>query len=304
MSPAFPKAIFLKDRAQMLARARAFFAERDVMEIDVGALVRRAPLDNHIDCIGVDQDNGFLHTSPEYALKRMLASGMGDCYFLGHVFRKGELGHLHNPEFTMVEWYRLGFTFEQMIQETAQFLFLFFGEQTVRHLSYRKAFEQYVGIDYEKEPLSGLHKLTNSDWDRSTCLHYLLSHQIEPKLGRGELTALLDYPPHEAALACMVEKQGEWVAERFEFYFEGVELSNGFHELRDATELAQRFALSNAKRIAEGKAPYAFDEPFLQCLQHLPNCCGVALGFDRALMLKHQSGSIKQVIPFAWDELA
>ncbi|MBX7066257.1 MAG: EF-P lysine aminoacylase GenX [Parachlamydiales bacterium] len=303
MSPAFLKAPILKDRAQMLARARAFFAERGIVEIDCGAMVRRAPLDNNIDCIAVDQDGGFLHTSPEYALKRLLAEGIGDCYFLGHVYRKGEIGHLHNPEFTMAEWYRLGFSFEEMIRETAQFLFLFFEEKPLRLLPYRQAFEQYVGIDYQNEPLSGLQKLTNSSWDRETCIHYLVSHLIEPKLGRNELTALTEFPPHEAALACVREKNGELVAERFELYYEGVELTNGYHELSDAAELERRFDKTNAKRALEGKAPYALDEQFLASLNRLPDCCGVALGFDRAMMLRHKIRSIKQVIPFAWDEL-
>lgn len=303
MSPAFPKLAILKDRAQMLAKARAFFADRGVLEVDSGAMVRKAPLDNNIDCIAVDQDNGFLHTSPEYALKRLLAQGIGDCYFLGHVFRKGELGHFHNPEFTMVEWYRCGFSFEEMIRETADFLFLFFDERPLRLLPYKEAFEQYVGIDYKKESLAGLQKLTQSAWDRETCIHYLVSHFIEPKLGQNELTALIDFPPHEAALACVREKKGEFVAERFELYYDGVELTNGYHELSDAAELKSRFAKTNEKRLLEGKAPYALDEKFLESLCKLPDCCGVALGFDRAMMLRHKIRSIKQVIPFAWDEL-
>lgn len=287
----------------MLARARAFFAERGVLEVDTGALVKRPPNDSNIDVIGVDQDNGYLHTSPEYAMKRLLAEGIGDCYFLGHVFRKGELGSLHNPEFTMVEWYRVGLSFAAMIQETCDFLALFFGPKPIRLLSYREAFERYVGIDYTRSQLSELQQLTNSTWPRDTCLYYLATHQIAPHLGRGELTALTDFPSDQAALACVVEKNGELVAERYEIYHEGVELTNGYHELSDAEELRRRFAEKNKTRLAEGKEPYALDEKFLAALQTLPDCCGVALGFDRALMLRHKLKSIKQVIPFAWDEL-
>ncbi len=289
----------LKDRAQMLAKARAFFATRNVLEVDTGALVKCPPNDKNIDVIAVDQDNGYLHSSPEYAMKRLLAEGIGDCYYLGHVFRKGELGHLHNPEFTMVEWYRLGVTFSDMIQETCEFLFLFFGPQPIRLLSYREAFEQYVGINYSTISLSELHQLTHSDWPRDTCIHYLLSHQIEPHLGQNNLTVIIDYPPHEAALACVTEKNGELVAERYEIYHQGVELTNGYHELSDAEELRRRFDRINLSRAE----PYALDEKFLTALKHLPECCGVALGFDRALMLRHKLKSIKQVIPFAWDEL-
>ncbi|HSX11566.1 MAG TPA: EF-P lysine aminoacylase EpmA [Chlamydiales bacterium] len=293
----------LRDRAEMLARARAFFAERNVLEVDTGALVRCPPNDSNVDVIGVDQDNGYLHTSPEYAMKRLLSAGLGDCYFLGHVYRKGELGHLHNPEFTMVEWYRVGITFAAMIQETCDFLSLFFGPKPIRLLSYRQAFQDYLSIDYSSAPLSDLHRLTHSSWPRDVCIHYLISHHIEPKLGLGELTVLTDFPPHEAALACVTQKNGETVAERYEIYHEGVELTNGYHELSDAGELRRRFEEKNRARLAEGKEPYALDEQFLAALQTLPDCCGVALGFDRALMLRHNLKSIKPVIPFAWDEL-
>lgn len=297
------RALILKDRAEMLEKARSFFKERAVLEIDCGAMVRRPPIDTNIDCIGVDQDSGFLHTSPEYALKRLLAEGIGDCYFLGHVYRKGELGHLHNPEFTMVEWYRLGFSYEQMIEETAEFLSLFFDPKPIRYLPYAEAFHNYVGIDHETATLNELQKLTNSSWDRETCIHYLVSHEIEPKLGIGELTALTYFPPHEAALACVVEKNGKPVAERFEIYHEGVELTNGYHELSNAKELRERFEKTNTKRLSDGKETYLLDEKFLTALTALPDCCGVALGFDRAMMLRHKLNSIKKVIPFAWDEL-
>lgn len=303
MSRVFPKKQILQDRAHMLARARAFFAERHVLEIDTGALVKCPPNDSHIDVIRVDQDGGFLHTSPEYALKRLLAEGIGDCYFLGHVYRKGELGLLHNPEFTLVEWYRLGISFAAMIQETCEFLFLFFGEKPIRTIGYREAFKKYVEIDPSQASLDELHRLTRSSWPRETCLYYLITHLIEPKLGRGELTVLTDFPPQEAALACVVEKNGETVAERYEIYHEGVELTNGYHELSDAEELRRRFEEKNWERQAEGKEPYALDEKFLAALKTLPDCCGVALGFDRALMLRHKVRSIKEVLPFAWDEV-
>jgi lysyl-tRNA synthetase class 2 len=203
----------------------------------------------------------------------------------------------------MVEWYRVGISFADMIQETCEFLFLFFGPKPIRLLSYRDAFQEYVGIDYTKITLPELQKLTQSTWERDTCLHYLITHQIEPKLGLGELTVLTDFPPHEAALACLQTKNGEEVAERYEIYHEGVELTNGYHELADANELRTRFIKKNLERTKEGKAPYTLDEKFLSSLKTLPDCCGVALGFDRALMLKHKLRSIRPIIPYAWDEL-
>lgn len=282
----------------MLAETRAFFAKRSVLEIDCGALMPYPPIDANIDCIQTDQNNAFLHTSPEYALKRLLSQGIGDCYFLGHVYRKGEIGPLHNPEFTMLEWYRTHISFAQMIQETCEYLFLFFGPLPIRHLSYRDAFSTYLSIDYTSLP--SLHKLTPSPWDPTTCAHYLLTHHIEPHLGQNELTVLTDFPPHEAALACTTYKNNELVAERYEIYYRGVELTNGYHELSDAQELRRRFTAINAARLQDGKAPYALDETFLSSLANLPPCCGVALGFDRALMLKNNLTTIHPVIPYSW----
>jgi len=302
MSPAFPKKKeILKDRAEMLAKARAFFAERGVMEVDTGALVKCPPNDSHIDAIGADQDNSFLHTSPEYAMKRLLSEGMGDIYFLGHVFRKGELGSLHNPEFTMVEWYRLHIPFAEMIQETCAFLSLFLGSLPIHTISYREAFERYVGIDYTAISLTTLQQMTKSSWPRDTCLSSLLTEKIEPRLGQKTLTVLTDFPQREAALACITQKKGETVAERYEIYHKGIELCNGYHELRDAKELRRRFHELNKERQAEGKAPYPLDEKLLAA--PLPECCGVALGFDRALMLRHKLASIRHVLPFSWEEV-
>jgi lysyl-tRNA synthetase class 2 len=294
---------YLKDRARMLAQARSFFASRNVLEIDCGALLRHPPNDSNIDIIQTDQDNFFLHSSPEYCLKKLLSAGLEDCYYLGHVYRKSEVGRIHNPEFTMAEWYRIGFSLSDMIQETADFLFLFFEKRPIRTLSFRQAFAQYAGINYTSASLEELQNLCQNSWPKEICLHYILSHFIEPHLGQNELTVLNDYPPHEAALAKLVEKNGETVAERFEIYVDGVELANGYHELSDAEELKRRFEEKNIARIEEGKSPYKIDENLIRSTAQLPDCCGVALGFDRAMMLRHQLHSISQVIPFSWDEL-
>jgi lysyl-tRNA synthetase class 2 len=291
----------------MLEKARSFFKERGVLEVDCCALVSRPPIDANIDVISAavtGRDTGYLHTSPEYAMKRLLSLGSGDIYYLGHVFRKGDIGRIHNPEFAMVEWYRVAISFDQMIQETAEFLFLFIGEKPIRKIGYRAAFKQYAGIDYTAISLSELRKMIPhaEGWSRDTCIHYLLTHLVEPKLGRGELTALIDFPTHEAALACVAEKDGERVAERFEIYFEGIELTNGYHELRDSTELKRRFDEENRERMSKGKEPYLLDEEFIACLDNgFPDCCGVSVGFDRVLMLRNNAQSIKDVLPFAWE---
>ena len=202
----------------------------------------------------------------------------------------------------MAEWYRLHFTLLQMIEETAAFLSLFLGSLPVRILSYRAAFSQ-VGINYTEDPLLKLQELTGRDWPRETCLHFLLTHLIEPELGQNELTVLTDYPPHEAALASVTEKNGELVANRFEIYYQGVELSNGYHELCNASELRRRFHKENNIRKSANKETYALDERFLSAMQKgMPDCCGVSVGVDRALMLRQKCKSIGEVLPFCWGK--
>ncbi|MDE3045365.1 MAG: EF-P lysine aminoacylase GenX [Verrucomicrobiota bacterium] len=299
----------LKDRAAMLAKARQFFAQRNILEVDCSALSPHAAIDSNIDVIPAQvtpRETGFLHTSPEYAMKRLLSAGSGDIYYLGHVFRQGEIGRLHNPEFTMAEWYRIGLSFDQMIQETCDFISLFLGPLPIRHLSYRQAFEQYVGVDYAKDPLLDAASRYSASpdaahWPRSALVHFLLTHAIEPHLGQNEITILRDYPPHEAALACVIEKNNELVAERFEAYHQGVELSNGYHELADESELRRRFTEENQIRMNEGKPAYHLDEAFLSALgPQFPDCCGVSVGVDRLLLLHHKAQALSQVLPFAW----
>ena len=299
----------IQDRAAMLAQARSFFATRGVLEVDCCALQPCAAIDSQIDVIEAavtPQDVGYLHTSPEYAMKRLLSSGSGDIFYLGHVFRQGEIGRHHSPEFTMAEWYRVGFSFEEMIEETCDFIELVLGKRRRRSLTYRAAFEEYVGIDYSAANLVDAAKklepsLNCAAWSQEALRQFILSHAIEPKLGRGELTALTHYPPSEAALACVVEQNGEQVAERFEIYSDGLELANGYHELADADELRRRFTEENATRQAAGKPAYALDEPFLQALAgDFPDCCGVSVGFDRLMLLRHKAKALAEVLPFAF----
>jgi lysyl-tRNA synthetase class 2 len=247
-----------------------------------------------------EKEMGYLHTSPEYAMKRLLAAGLGDIFFLGHVYRKGEIGSLHNPEFTMVEWYRLGASYLSFIQETCELMQLFLGKLPIRIISYREVFQTYAGFD----PFTDFPSPNALGWDRDTQLHYYYSHLIEKNLGIGELTVLSDYPPSQAALAKVIEKDGIRVAERFEIYHRGVELSNGYHELTDAKEQRRRFEAENNLRESQGKHPYSLDENFLQALElGMPDCCGVSVGFDRLMLLRHQCQRIRDVMPFAWDEV-
>lgn len=296
----------------MLFLARSFFSERSILEIDCSPLVPFAPIDANIDVITAqvtETQVGYLHTSPEYSLKKLLAEGFDDLYYLGAVFRQGEIGPRHNPSFTMAEWYRLGFSFEEMMEETCEFIELFLGERPRRILSYKKAFELYVGIDPETASLEELEKKAAPfatpnavlDWSRDTYLDLLLTHLIEPNLGQGNLTLLIDYPKNQAALACVVKKEGSLVAERFEIYANGVELANGYHELANPEELRSRFETQNKERLAVGKEAYELDEAFLAAQEHLPSCCGVSVGFDRVFMLRHQVKSLHDILPFSWN---
>lgn len=301
----------------MLQKARAFFAERKVLEVDCPALSQSAPIDLHIDVMKVALKNdqtGYLHTSAEYGMKRLIAAGIGDIYQISHVFRDGEIGPLHNPEFTMTEWYRLGMSFEEMIAETVDFIRLFLGDLPYRAMNYRQVLSQYLGIDYLTAPFSELlteAKKSGLDlprdaatWDRDTVLQLLVSFLIEPQLGNAELFILKYFPASQAALSKTIAlADGEEVACRFEIYYRGIELANGYHELTDAMEQRKRFEASNQARLNAGKEALKIDERFLEALElGLPDCCGVAVGFDRLLMLKNKETELKHVLPMIWEE--
>jgi len=304
----------LKDRAQMLAKTRAFFSARNVTEVDCPIVSASASVDAHIDLIPVEDvtSRRYLHSSPEYGMKRLLSEGIGDIYQLSHVFRLGEKGRRHNPEFMMSEWYRIGFSFEEMIQETLEYIEMFVGEQPHEYLSYREALQKFVGIDYvpmtvqdlvafcrEREVL--LYDEIVSE-GKDALLNVILAKFVEPNLGKDRLTVLMHYPATQCALAKVIRKGDEDVAERFEVYYRGVELANGYHELTDAEDQRHRFEEANEQRVLLGKKKLPPDENFLSALEvGLPDCCGVAVGFDRLMMLKHGVEDIDTVLPFDWD---
>jgi len=257
----------------------------------------------------------FLHTSPEFPMKRLLAAGSGPIYQLCHVFRQGEAGRRHNPEFTLLEWYRPGFDDHVLMDEVEALARQVLGEACTlgetERLSYRAAFERYAGIDPHRTdeaelrrtcarlgvpPVPGLE-------GRDAWLDLLLTHVVEPQLGRGRLCFLYEYPASQAALARLrTDACGDTVAARFELYCEGVELANGYHELADADEQARRFAADRAVRARDGLPDIPADENLIDALRYgLPDCAGVALGVDRLVMLATGAGSIPDVIAFALD---
>lgn len=300
----------------MMAEARRFFHDRAVMEVDCPALSASAPIDAYIDLIPAlceGKEKRFLHSSPEYGMKRLLADGIGDIYQLSHVFRDGECGKKHNPEFMMAEWYRCGFSFLEMIDETLDFIRLFLGTIPSATISYRQAFLDYAGLDYltasEDDLLAFLKEkhiaiypeiLTEGKFG---LLNLILGTIIEPKLGTDCLCVLAHYPASQAALAKTITIGDEKIAERFEIYYKGVELANGYHELTDAAEQHSRFLEANRTRKEMNKDELPIDHLFLLALSKgLPDCCGVAVGFDRLMMLRAHADNIAGVIPFSWNE--
>lgn len=292
----------------MLEKVRAFFAEREVMEVDTPILSHTAPVDLHIEIMQVDAgfgEKGYLHSSPEYAMKRLLAEGCGDIYQLSHVFRKENGGRLHNPEFTMIEWYRLGMELEQLMKETVELVGLFVGECPLQIHTYAELFQKVMGMDYRtcgleklKEALRPYHPPADfTTWDLQTCLHFLMGFAIEPTL-QG-LHLVRDYPVEMAALATVQEE----IANRFEIYYNGIELANGYHELRDAAIQRRRFKSANTEREKLGRKSLPIDEHFLTALESMPPCCGVAAGFDRLLMLKLKKSAVSDVLPFSWESI-
>lgn len=304
----------LKDRAALLKKVRDFFELRGVLEVDCPILSAYAAVDAHIDLLTAnycEKEIYYMHSSPEYGMKRLIAEGIGDIYQLSHVFRDGELSHKHNPEFTMAEWYRIGFTFEQMMEETVDFIRLFLGQYPSRIVSYRELFLQKTGIDYVLSSEEELFAYIQShsipyypgvvQEGRDALLNLILGIVIEPELGKDELTVLAYYPSSQAALARRRWHGQEEVAERFEVYFQGIELANGYHELADAVEQRLRFGESNQQRAALGKHTLPLDEFFLQALEKgLPDCCGVAVGFDRLVMIRQGQHDIAESIAWGW----
>lgn len=303
----------LRDRAAMLAKARQFFAERNILEVDCPIMSTMASVDVHIDLIrayGVSSNTHYLHPSPEYGMKRLLVEGIGDIYQLAHVFRDNEYSMRHNPEFTMAEWYRIKISFTKMIEETIEFIRLFVGDVPYTKLSYRDAFKRYAGIDYvnatEEELLDyleerGIDPYQNIEEEgKDALLNIILGVVIQPELGKNDLCVLQFFPATQAMLAQTRLRGKEKVAERFEVFHKGIELSNGYHELRNSVEQFERLSATNNIRERLGKETLPIDEAFIKALEKgLPDCCGVSIGFDRLMMLRHNVADIADVIPLS-----
>ena len=306
----------LQLRAALNARVRAFFSERNVLEVETPVLSMGANPDPNIASFSLEfsgRTDGdprvrWLRTSPEFALKRLLASGIGDCYELGRVFRDGEAGGRHNPEFTMLEWYRIGWDHHRLIDEAVELVELALAlvgrEATLEHIAWRDLYREGVGVDPIDASIGELQRalgditidpdgLNRDDW-----LDLLLTHRLQPAIPASRLLAVYDYPASQAALARL--RPGDPpLAERFELFLGPLELANGYHELVDAVEQRSRFERDHAIRRDRGIPVPPLDEHLLAAMQSgLPDCAGVALGMDRLLMGMLGTARIGDVIAF------
>jgi lysyl-tRNA synthetase class 2 len=311
----------LKLRARLLQRLRAFFSARGVLEVETPVLSGAATTDPALASFATRYTGPlfpqgqtlYLHTSPEFPMKRLLAAGSGSIYQICRVFRDGESGRRHNPEFTLLEWYRVGFDHQRLMAETGELVMDLLAPslslQPPERLSYREAFQRHAGLDpFAASPdefgqAARAHGISVSpelvsEKAPDPWRDLLLTHVVEPKLGQGRLTFIYDYPASQAALA-RIQPGNPPVAARFELYLNGIELANGFHELADADEQRARFERQLHARETGGLPAVPVDERLLTALAHgLPDCAGVALGFDRLVMLAADARSIEEVLAF------
>jgi lysyl-tRNA synthetase class 2 len=307
----------LRLRARLLASIRGFFAARAVLEVETPVLSRAGNTDPNIASFSLQvsgRTDGaprtrWLRTSPEYPLKRLLAAGVGDCYELGRVFRDGEAGGRHNPEFTMLEWYRVGWDHQRLIGETVELvqaaLALVGRSARPAHASYRQLYRERLGLDpfvASDEQLRnalGDVQIDAEGLGRDDWLDLLMTHRLQPAFAQDQLLALYDYPASQCALARIRGQGADAVAERFELFLGPLELANGYHELADAAEQRARFGRDIAVRTDRGHGAPPVDEDLLAALaQGLPACAGVALGIDRLLMAMLGTDRIADVLAF------
>lgn len=315
--PTAPIDLLLK-RAKIIKKVREFFADRCILEVETPILSQAAVTDRHLSSFEtifskpgiVDLQQGqklSLITSPEYHMKRLIAAGSGPIFQICKCFRnQEEISRYHNPEFTMLEWYRIQFDMMQMINEVDDLFQLVLDSEPAEHISYQSAFIKYINIDpfdtsreQLTEAIEGLELgFDTKDVDIDTLLQVLFTFGIEPKIGQNKPTVVYHFPASQAALAeiCCEDHR---TAKRFEFYYQGVELANGFKELVNAKEQRARFERDNQERLANGIPAQVIDEYLLAAMEAgLPECSGVAVGLDRLIMLALKQPTISHVMSF------
>ncbi|NHH88936.1 elongation factor P--(R)-beta-lysine ligase [Pseudoalteromonas sp. MB47] len=305
----------LRERAVIIRRIREFFYVRDVMEVETPSLSAASVTDVHLvtfstEFVGPGHAGGlplYLQTSPEFAMKRLLAAGSGAIFQLCKAFRNEEAGSHHNPEFTMLEWYRPGFDEFALMDEMDELMQLVLGVESAERLTYQQAFMNALGVDPLTADISTLQQLATAqgfadiaanETHRDTLLQLLFCMKVEPTIGQEKPCFVYHFPASQAALA-QICQHDERVAGRFELYFKNMELANGFNELTNGKEQAARFSEDNQYREANGLKQVPMDERLIAALEYgLPQCAGVALGIDRLIMLATNKQKIKDVLAF------
>ena len=304
-------AALLHKRAELYQSIRLFFAEKGVLEVDTPILSQSASCDVNLDSFSTtfNQRPYYLQTSPEFSMKRLLASGSGSIFQIAKSFRQGESGRYHNPEFALLEWYRLEFKMNDLIEEVVELLMNCFNENlSFSSVSYERLFHRYTNINPHQATTEELLAYAASEGNPemasvcgdslSNCLDYVFSQYIQPKLKLNLVYIVTDYPVCMAMLAKLSDQKLP-TAKRFEVYFKNIELANGYEELTDAEEQQQRFQQELKERADNGVDSVPMDGYLLAAMEHgLPNCSGVALGLDRLLMLMTNAASIDEVLTF------
>jgi lysyl-tRNA synthetase class 2 len=301
-----------RSRAALLERARAHFAAADILAVDTPALTRYAVTDPHIDSLTAQSSGGgyFLHTSPEFCMKRLLAAGFGDIYSICRVFRDGESGARHSPEFTMIEWYRLGFSLTAIVEDTLQLIARCLDAPALAGraeiVDYDEAFRRHAGLDPFAAGIDELAAATGADErlrreigaERDSWLDLIMSTVVAPRLPVGRLTVIRHYPASQAALARLCPADVR-VADRFEVFHGTMELANGYVELTDADTQRQRFDDDLDMRQRLGREAVPWDRHLVDALRAgLPECAGVAVGLERLQMVLDGTNDIRDVMTF------
>lgn len=297
----------IKARAGLLSAVRAFFAARGVLEVETPQLARHGVSDPHIQCIPVP-GHGFLQSSPEYHMKRLLAAGSGPIYQICKAYRDGEAGGRHNPEFSMLEWYRPGFGLDDLVDEVLSLFGELFPGVPSRTYRFRGLFADVTGLDPLTTSDSGLIQCAEQHGapeglEKAAAVDYLMATTVEAALPAEQLSVVIDFPSWAAALAqTRPDTDGAEVALRFEIYYRGLELANGYQELTDADEQRRRFERDNRLRQEHGLNIMDADPYLLDAMRHgLPACSGVAMGVERLLMAQQSSDRISDVLTFPGD---
>jgi lysyl-tRNA synthetase class 2 len=304
----------LRQWAELLSRVRAFFARRALLEVTTPLLCTTTATDPQLVSFVVTEGEPlprFLQTSPELAMKRLLAAGSGPIYQIAKAFRQHERGARHNPEFHLLEWYRPGFSLERLMDEVAELVAELTGRHHFERLSYRTLFARHLDLDPFATPTEELERTARRQidlgptvaGDRQFWLDLLLTHLIEPRLASIPALFIHDYPPEQAALARLRRDEcGVWVAARFELYLDGIEIANGYDELTDADEQRRRFIADNQRRQQQGQPQLPVDERLLAALAAgLPATAGVALGLERLAMAATGQRRIDEVLAFTFE---